>query len=104
MVKAAKVVVENATLRFDKPYTYLVPQNLQAKLKAGCRVVVPFGAGNRPRFGLVMEISDITSSDRLKEVASIVDEEPLLSEEMLYLVNYLYIHILIDALSGVPVR
>ncbi|MBC8585721.1 replication restart helicase PriA [Youxingia wuxianensis] len=90
MVKAAKVVVENATLRFDKPYTYLVPQNLQAKLKAGCRVVVPFGAGNRPRFGLVMEISDITSSDRLKEVASIVDEEPLLSEEMLYLVNYLH--------------
>ncbi len=36
----ARVVVG---LGLEREFDYLVPQTLQARLKAGCRVLVPFG-------------------------------------------------------------
>jgi len=83
----AKVVVENATLHFDKLFSYLVPEGIP--VSAGCRVTVPFGAGNRTRFGLVMELGEEDGGAKLKTIASLVDKEPLLNAEMLALVRYL---------------
>ncbi|WP_066453000.1 replication restart helicase PriA [Anaerotruncus rubiinfantis] len=83
----ANVVVENATLQFDKPYSYLVPEKMP--VRPGCRVVVPFGAGNRTRFGLVLELIERENTARLKKIASLIDEKPLLSSEMVLLARYL---------------
>lgn len=52
MARVARVAVENAALSFDKIYTYLIPEDMDAR--PGCRVTAPFGAGNRTRFGIVM--------------------------------------------------
>lgn len=87
MSTIAKVVVENATLHFDKCYSYLVPDGMA--VSAGCRVTVPFGAGNRTRFGLVMELCENDGSMRLKAIKSLVDKKPLLNAEMLMLVRHL---------------
>lgn len=87
MSTIAKVVVENATLHFDKLYSYLVPDGMA--VSAGCRVTVPFGAGNRTRFGLVMELCENDSTMKLKSIKTLVDKQPLLNEEMLVLVRYL---------------
>ena len=53
MARIARVAVENAALSFDKIYTYLIPEDMDAR--PGCRVTAPFGAGNRTRFGIEME-------------------------------------------------
>ena len=39
----ASVAVENSTFSFDKAYDYLVDSVDCDTLKAGCRVLVPFG-------------------------------------------------------------
>ncbi len=49
------VAVEGATPRFDIPYSYLLPQHLNAVVGAFC--MVPFGAGTRPRLGIILQIT-----------------------------------------------
>lgn len=87
-MRIARVVLDGASMSFDKPYSYLLPPELPAQ--AGCRVTVPFGAGNRTRFGLILEIADEESSPRLKPVASLVDQTPLFDAESLGLVRWLH--------------
>ena len=43
----AEVVIDGAAGSFDKRYSYLIPDNLVKTAVAGCRVTVPFGAGNQ---------------------------------------------------------
>ena len=42
----ARVAVENTAYHFDKAFDYLIPEELLEQAKPGCRVLVPFGAGN----------------------------------------------------------
>ena len=44
-MQIAKIAVEAATYAIDKPYSYLVPSDME--LSVGCRVLAPFGRGNR---------------------------------------------------------
>ena len=87
MARIARVAVENAALSFDKIYTYLIPEDMDAR--PGCRVTAPFGAGNRTRFGIVMETADAPAPQRAKTLVSLVDEKPLLDAEMLALARWL---------------
>lgn len=52
----AKVALSAATFAIDKPYDYLVPEELTAALCPGMRVIVPFGAGNRRTQGIVLAL------------------------------------------------
>ena len=51
-----KVAVEQIVYHLDKPYDYAVSDDLADKIKPGCRVLVPFGAGNKKRQGVVLTI------------------------------------------------
>ena len=51
----AKIALSAATFAIDRPYDYLVPQELR-DLPAGVRVIVPFGPGNRRTEGLVLAV------------------------------------------------
>ncbi len=90
----AGVAVENTVYHFDKIFDYLVPETLSS-IEAGCRVMIPFGRGNKKRQGMVMylkdDISDLEIS-KLKEVSSVLDNEPVLSEEMLSLTKFMKAH------------
>ncbi|MFV0496560.1 MAG: primosomal protein N' [Candidatus Fimivivens sp.] len=81
----AHIVIEKATYAYDKEYDYMLPETICAK--AGCRVLVPFGASNRTRVGLVLSVKEAQSPqlDRLKAVHSLLDAQPLLDEEGLFL-------------------
>ncbi len=88
--RVGKVAVENTAYHFDKAYDYLIPQTLWAKAEKGCRVLVPFGGGNRTRQGLLMDVEEIRagrtgSEEGLKSVKAVLDQTPLLSPEMLLL-------------------
>lgn len=79
-MRIAQVALENATLQYDKLYSYLVPENMA--IMPGCRVTVPFGAGNRTRLGLVMSMQEGDGA-RLKALLDAVDTVPLLNAELL---------------------
>lgn len=63
----AKVAVNDATIHFDKLYSYLVPPDFSESLWPGSIVLVPFGRGNHPRMAVVLEVGMEEAPDpRLK--------------------------------------
>lgn len=44
------VAVDQASFHFDKLYSYRLPPSA-GEVTRGCRVLVPFGGGNRPAAG-----------------------------------------------------
>ncbi len=78
-MQIAKVAVEKATYSMDKPYSYLVPEELGVAV--GCRVLVPFGRGNRPTEGVVLSVEDGVPDKPLKTVRANLDGAPLISEK-----------------------
>ena len=87
--KAVSVAVENTAYHFDMAYSYLVSGEMAEKAKVGCRVMVPFGVGNRLRQGLITGFEKIDESKKLKNVSKLIDETPLVNDEMLKLILWL---------------
>ena len=85
----AQVALENTSKSFDKTFDYSIPEPLKGALRPGCRVMVPFGKGNRTRVGLVMALSETAEYDRVKDVLAQLDAEPILNDEMLRLAVWL---------------
>lgn len=80
MPTVAKLAVAAAPYAIDRPYDYLVPQELEATLRPGMRVAVPFGRGNRVSDGIVLSVMRAAGEDRkLKRIVAQLDEEPMLS-------------------------
>lgn len=57
----AKLIVDIANTNVDKLYTYLIPEELD--VRPGHRVLVPFGRGNKPTEGFVIEVSETAETD-----------------------------------------
>lgn len=85
----AQVAVENVNCTFDKAYDYSIPQQLEGKALVGCRVAVPFGKGSKLRVGIITRLTDSTDSKRIKSISAVLDEAPLLSNEMLELARWM---------------
>lgn len=79
--RVAKIAVEQTAFHFDKLYSYTIPASLEP-VKKGCRVMIPFGGGNRKRQGLIVELDAEAEVEKLKPICEVLDREPLLSEEM----------------------
>lgn len=80
----AEVLVEIEKL--DKTFTYLIPSNLNIQI--GIRVLVPFG--RQKLEGFVVAIKDeIPSEYKLKEIIEVIDDSPILNNELLKLGKYL---------------
>ena len=84
----ACVAVENTTYSFDKIFDYAVDESLISDVAIGKRVMVPFGSGNRKRQALVTELKNGDTS-KLKSIISVLDKEPVLTEEMVKLAVFM---------------
>lgn len=82
----AKIAVAAAAFAIDKPYSYFFPETMH--LSPGIRVTVPFGRGNKPTEGVVLQVES-GSGDGLKTVSCVLDSEPLLDAGMLHLAAFL---------------
>lgn len=85
----AGVAAENALYSFDKLFYYAIPEALSEKVSAGARVVVPFGKGSKKRVGLVFEVREPEAGMKLKPISAVIDDEPIVSEELLNLCRWL---------------
>lgn len=84
--KIAKIAVSRAIYAIDKPYSYLVPREMEDSLQPGMRVLVPFGAGNRGSDGLVLSIyEEKEQGTALKAIQAKLDDSPVLNHEAIQL-------------------
>ena len=82
----AKVIVDISHSDVDKVFEYRIPSNFQVEL--GSRVIVPFGG--RTIEGIVIEKSPTSefSEEKIKDIQSVLENTPALTEETLSLANY----------------
>ena len=89
----AQVAVEQTTFHFDRLYSYDAGE-WSNDIACGCRVLVPFGKGNRRRQGIVMALTrdDEQETAPLKPIVTLLDRQPLLNQELLDLALFLKEH------------
>ena len=88
MPNLAMVAVSAANYGFDRPYSYLIPPEMRF-VRPGCRVIVPFGRGNRPTEGIVLACKS-SEPKELKQILKVTDAEPILSSEQLRLAVWMH--------------
>lgn len=89
-------------LPLEKSFTYAIPERLDGQIKRGTRVLVPFG--NKMLTGYVMALLTETTVEKLKPIIAAVDIEPVVSEELFSLAEWLknrYICTLGEALGAI---
>ncbi|MCR5653563.1 MAG: primosomal protein N' [Ruminococcus sp.] len=87
----AGIAVENTASSFDRIFDYRVEKPLADEICVGKRVLVPFGSGNRKRQGMVFYTKQ-ADGEKLKSVISVLDDRPVLTEEMLRLAQFMKEH------------
>jgi primosomal protein N' (replication factor Y) (superfamily II helicase) len=84
MLRYADVVIPMGP---DRSFTYLVPEELQAALAVGSRVLVPFG--RKITTGLVVNIPASCPIASIKPIADILDASPSFSHALLELCRWI---------------
>ena len=80
----AQVIVDVPTMQVNHPFDYIIPSQWANFVTPGMRVQVPFGV--REVLGFVVEVSDESNIDHeLKSISAVLDDEPVLTSEMLQL-------------------
>lgn len=88
----ALVAVDNATIHFDKLYSYRIPDSLTGCVWPGSMVLVPFGRGDKPRMAVVLKVEQVdaeTAPKRLKTLHDAAPEQARLTPDLLELVRFL---------------
>ncbi len=86
----AFVAVENVAYHFDILYAYIIPDNLKSKTCVGHRVLVPFGRSKTvKRQGVIFEIQSGAAKKGYKSLLSLLEENPVVSDEMLEIARFL---------------
>lgn len=88
----AQVIVDIALEKLDRTFTYRIPENLQESLRVGMAVEVPFGGGNRPIKGYVMELSDQTLYDpqKIKDIIRLLPQAVTVEQQFLQLADWMH--------------
>ncbi|MCF8008908.1 MAG: primosomal protein N' [Halanaerobiales bacterium] len=103
MSKYAEVIVDIPVRKFNKPYDYIIPDNLLGKVDIGTAVIVGFG--NRKLRGFVINLKDKTElqPEQIKEVKKLISPSPFFSQKDLKLYRWIskyYCALLIDVLKA----
>jgi primosomal protein N' (replication factor Y) len=73
----------------DHPFSYAVRDALRGKIAVGSRVRVPFGRGDKSVVGYCVGLSETAPPRTVKEVREVLDEVPLLTENLLRLTRWM---------------
>lgn len=78
--QVAQVVVDVPVKETDRPFDYLIPEELGDEVQIGSRVQVPFG--NRKLIGYVVDLVESSEHTRLKKIIDVLDDPPPLTKEL----------------------
>lgn len=86
----AKVIIDTNSRFLDRAFTYEIPQRLEGRLSLAMRVLVPFGKSDKPHAGFVYDLVDEIDGDyKTKEIIGLIDDEKLISKELLDLAFFM---------------
>ncbi|MEZ7171349.1 primosomal protein N' [Sporosarcina sp. OR05] len=79
----AEVIVDVSAYPIDRPFDYVVPEEMRSVIECGARVKVPFGP--RKVVGYVTRLKQETdlANSKMKAIDELLDLEPVLSTELL---------------------
>lgn len=85
------VILNISVTNLDRPFTYVVPNELEKGIAIGKRVAVPFGAGNRREIGVIIDIVDKIDFDSslAKNIYEIIDTKPMISDFSIKLAKWI---------------
>ena len=87
-IPVARVLVDTGLVHLDRPFEYLVPEELDEAAQPGVRVKVRFAGRDRP--GYVVERTDVAEhTGRLAPIRTVVSDEPVLTPQVLELAQRL---------------
>ncbi len=91
-----RAALDDAAFSYDQLYTYTARADWSSRIRPGMRIAVPFGRGNRRRIAMVLETAQMPSAEELrfplKPAAALLDQEPVLTDELLAIVRWLHEH------------
>lgn len=90
-LQIAQAAVDDATIHFDKLYSYCIPPRLNDKVWPGSMVLVPFGRGNKPRMAVVLSVAALpedADTQKLKTLYDAAPAEARLTPDLLELVRF----------------
>ncbi len=85
----AKLALASVPYAIDKPYDYLVPDEMQDRIRPGMRVFVPFSRGNRPVEGIVLSLNEVSEFPDCKQLISLAEDKALFSREQIQLAFFM---------------
>ncbi len=87
----AKVIVDISHEKLDKGFDYRIPKELTHKIYPGVLVSIPFGKGNRPIQGYVLEVKEKASYDeeKIKDITGVVDKSVAIESHLIALAWYI---------------
>lgn len=83
----AKVLVEIKAKSVDHTFDYNIPLGLMDKASSGKRVLVPFGRTTLE--GFIMSLEEKSSLDNIKDIIDVIDEEVVLTDDLIDIGNYI---------------
>lgn len=89
MTLVAEVIVDVAAYPVDRPFDYLVPDELTTLIECGSRVKVPFGPRNVLGFVVLLKDATDIPLEKIKPITQLLDIVPVLTSEMLELAKWL---------------
>ncbi|MBP9663522.1 MAG: primosomal protein N' [Pyrinomonadaceae bacterium] len=90
--KQPKFVEAALPVPLRRVFTYRIPTNLQGRIVVGARLKLPFGKRNLTGYAVALHDAMPAEADfdesKLKDVLEVVDEEPLITPEILKLTQW----------------
>ncbi|MFA4858321.1 MAG: primosomal protein N' [Candidatus Margulisiibacteriota bacterium] len=84
----AEIILANPARDFDKPYHYLIPEDLPIQI--GTQVLIPFG--KRLEVGYVVGLVEKADVEKVKPIAKVLSAERFFDEETLARARFISMH------------
>lgn len=90
-MKFANIIVDISHEKLDRPFGYVIPENLEKDIAVGTAVMIPFGKGNRLIKGYVIEITGRPSFDidKMKQISEVAAGEVSTESQLIELAWYI---------------
>lgn len=85
----AKIAVSAAPYWVDRPFDYLIPEEMREQAVPGVRVSVPFSLGNRRSEGIILAVTEHSEFTQLKAIIKVLDPQPVLTPEQIKLALFM---------------
>lgn len=79
------VLTEIGAKATNQKYLYHVPAGMEDKIKVGIRVKIPFGRMTLEGFVMEIVTSTLYDKTKIKDIIEVIDERPVLNDEMILL-------------------